>query len=151
MAEKRKRTKKSNGDDAEKRRADAMIDPPKAGATEERTSAAAAPPAKKRAPRKKATAKQSTEAEKEVSIESTLEEEPISRTSADLPKNDIDRLLAGEHSNPHAILGAHSMSLLGESGVMIRALIPSAERVECVLESGEVLPMTREAEGLADL
>ena len=43
------------------------------------------------------------------------------------------------------------MSLLGESGVMIRALIPNAERVECVLENGEVLPMTREANGVSDL
>jgi len=156
MAEKRKRTKKNTTDETAQSRADAMIDPRKDDQTEERRSATtAAPPAKKRAPRKKAAAKRGEEVapETEVSIEPSIEETAVARTSSDLPKAELDRLLAGEHSNPHAILGAHPMSLLGENGIMIRALIPSAERVECVLENGDVLEMTREAEGgrLSDL
>ena len=154
MAEKRKRTKKNGNEETRPTRAEAMIDPPKPGATDERKSAIVAEsPAKKRLPRKKTAAKRT--ADTEVSIEPSVEEgggEPtVARTSSDLPKNEIDRITAGEHANPHAILGAHPMSLLGESGVMIRALIPNAERVECVLENGEVLPMTREANGVSDL
>ena len=163
MAEKRKRTRKSTTE--EPSRADAMVERPERDSTEEQQSAsAAAPPAKKRAPRKKAAAKRAPELE--VSIEPSveaaasaaealaeivMEEVAVTRTSSDLPLAEVDRLLAGEHSNPHAILGAHPISLLGESGVMIRALIPSAARVECVLADGEVVQMTREAEGLSDL
>src|SRR4029078_7980617 len=151
MADKRKRTKKSGNEETRQHHdASSMTDPPKVVATEERVSASAlAPPPKKRAPRKRAAAKPAPE--QEVGIESSVEEPTVARTSSDLPKAEIDRLLAGEQSNPHAILRAHPMSLLGESGVMIRALIPNAERVECVLENGEVVPMTREATGISDI
>src|SRR6476469_628176 len=150
MAEKRKRTKKNGNEETRPTRADAMIDPPKPGVTDERKSAIVAEsPAKKRSPRKKTAAKRT--ADSEVSIEPSVEEPTVARTSSDLPKNEIDRITAGEHANPHAILGAHPLSLLGETGVMIRALIANAERVECVLENGEVLPMTREADGVSDL
>src|SRR5262245_33205470 len=124
MADKRKRTKKNGTEDTRASRADAMIDPPKRDPAEERKAAgAAAPPAKKRAPRKKAAAQRVTE--QQVSIEPSLEEPAVARTSTDLATSEVDRLLAGESSNPHATLGAHPASLLGESGVMIRALIPS--------------------------
>ena len=59
--------------------------------------------------------------------------------------------MAGEHANPHGILGAHRASPGGEDGIVVRALVPGADRVECCLETGEVFQMSREAEGLADL
>src|SRR5690348_9147692 len=68
-----------------------------------------------------------------------------------IPRADLDRLLAGDHMSPHSILGAHPATVGGESGVVVRALIPNAIYVECVLEDGRLLPMTREAEGQASL
>jgi 1,4-alpha-glucan branching enzyme len=50
---------------------------------------------------------------------------------------EIDRLIAGEHHDPHAILGAHA----GRDGVTIRALRPLAERVEVVLPDGTRHPL----------
>ena len=165
MSEKRKRTtKKRHPDEAGNGRPEAMIERPQDASTDEHSASAAAPPAKKRAPRKKSAAKRA--AEREVSIEASVDQsatepQPVTDNRADetalagvpsdLRSAEVERLLAGEHSNPHAILGAHATSLLGESGVTVRALIPSAERVECVLENGVVLQMTREAEGLSDL
>ncbi|HMA25074.1 MAG TPA: 1,4-alpha-glucan branching protein GlgB, partial [Gemmatimonadaceae bacterium] len=64
---------------------------------------------------------------------------------------DLDRLLAGEHSNPHSILGAHEATIAGESGVVIRALIPNAVYAECVFDDGRLVPLAREAEGQSDL
>ena len=64
---------------------------------------------------------------------------------------ELARLSAGEHSDPHAILGAHPAREGGEDGVIVRALIPGAERVECCLETGDVIGMAREVEGLADV
>ncbi|HEY4216070.1 MAG TPA: 1,4-alpha-glucan branching protein GlgB [Gemmatimonadaceae bacterium] len=64
---------------------------------------------------------------------------------------DLERLLAGDHANPHAILGAHPAVVDGKSGVIVRALIPGTEQVECVLSADRVIPMTREAEGLSTL
>jgi 1,4-alpha-glucan branching enzyme len=68
-----------------------------------------------------------------------------------VPRGDLDRLLGGEHSNPHSILGAHAATVAGESGVVVRALIPNAVYAECVLDDGRVLPLIREADGQADL
>jgi 1,4-alpha-glucan branching enzyme len=64
---------------------------------------------------------------------------------------ELDRLLGGDHANPHSILGAHPVTLDGVSGVIVRALIPGAERVECVLADGRVVELHREAEGLSTL
>jgi len=166
MADKRKRTKKATSDDGG--RAEAMIERPQHDALpagDRQSASASTAPVKKRAPRKKAAEKRASELE--VSIEpsvevpgqqqqepmtaSRVEEQVVARMSSDLPASEVDRLIAGDHSNPHAILGAHPASLLGESGVMIRALIPKAERVECILDDGQAQEMTREAEGLSDL
>jgi 1,4-alpha-glucan branching enzyme len=68
-----------------------------------------------------------------------------------IPRGDLDRLLAGDHASPHSILGVHPATVDGESGVVIRALIPNAVYVECVLDDGRVVSMTKEAEGQADL
>ena len=73
------------------------------------------------------------------------------RDTGGVSRDELARLTAGEHSSPHAILGAHRATVRGEDGVIVRALIPGARTVECCVETGEVFPMSREAEGLADV
>ncbi|MDH6575713.1 1,4-alpha-glucan branching protein GlgB [Kitasatospora sp. MAP5-34] len=51
---------------------------------------------------------------------------------APLPPAEIDRLLAGVHHDPHALLGAHAAT----EGVTIRVLRPFAERVVIETEHG---------------
>ncbi len=57
---------------------------------------------------------------------------------------EIDRLVAGEHHDPHSILGAHP----GPDGVVIRALRPLATSVAVVLDDGRRVPMTHLAQGV---
>src|SRR5215213_5926505 len=52
---------------------------------------------------------------------------------------DIDRLLAGEHSEPHSILGAHPAMVDGERGVIVRALVANALRAECLIDDGRTI------------
>ena len=74
-----------------------------------------------------------------------------SRDPGGAPRAELARLAALEHSNPHAILGAHPGSVGGEAGVVVRALVPGAQRVECCLETDDVFQLSRVAEGLADV
>ncbi|MFC5184720.1 1,4-alpha-glucan branching protein GlgB [Actinomadura harenae] len=46
---------------------------------------------------------------------------------------EIDRLVGGDHHDPHSVLGAHP----GRTGVTVRALRPLAERVEVILPGGD--------------
>jgi 1,4-alpha-glucan branching enzyme len=64
---------------------------------------------------------------------------------------EVDRLLRGDHANPHSILGAHPVTNKGTSGVVIRAMIPNAARVEAILDDGSAVELQREAQGLASL
>jgi 1,4-alpha-glucan branching enzyme len=57
---------------------------------------------------------------------------------------EIDRLLAGHHYDPHAILGGHP----GPDGVTIRALRPLAETVTLVLPGGSRVPMEHIHQGV---
>jgi len=50
---------------------------------------------------------------------------------------EIDRILSGQHHDPHAVLGAHS----GPQGTIIRALRPLASSVDIVLPDGSRYPM----------
>ncbi|HZB97149.1 MAG TPA: 1,4-alpha-glucan branching protein GlgB [Candidatus Sulfotelmatobacter sp.] len=56
---------------------------------------------------------------------------------------DIQRLLDGEHHEPHRILGPHP----GPEGVVVRAFHPDASTAEVAFAGGSV-PMVRIAEGL---
>jgi len=73
------------------------------------------------------------------------------RGTEDVTRAELARLLAGEHANPHDVLGAHRTTIDGVDGAVVRALVPGAARVECVLDTGEAVRMDREAEGLADV
>jgi 1,4-alpha-glucan branching enzyme len=52
-------------------------------------------------------------------------------------REDLARLTAGDHSEPHRILGAHP----AEPGVVVRAFHPDAIGAACVLDGGRVVPM----------
>jgi 1,4-alpha-glucan branching enzyme len=53
---------------------------------------------------------------------------------------ELRRLLAGEHGDPHSILGAHPMGR-GGKGIVVRAMHPAATSADCVLEDGGSVPM----------
>jgi 1,4-alpha-glucan branching enzyme len=53
----------------------------------------------------------------------------------------MELLLRGESSNPHGVLGAHPDERDGVAGVTVRAMHPDARSVECILPSGEALPL----------
>src|SRR5437763_1175388 len=57
---------------------------------------------------------------------------------------EIERIVAGQHHNPHSVLGAHP----GPDGVIIRALRPLATSVTAVLDDGRRLPMEHVHQGV---
>ena len=63
---------------------------------------------------------------------------------ADLSPGEIERIVAGQHHDPHSVLGAHP----GPDGVIIRALRPMAKSVTAVLDDGRRLPMTHVHQGV---
>ena len=65
------------------------------------------------------------------------------RRTLDIEPGERERLLAGDHHNPHAILGAHPAEVAGLSGVVIRAFHPDADSVDCVIAGADDLPMVR--------
>ena len=57
------------------------------------------------------------------------------------------RLCAGDHTEPHRLLGAHPATHAGTEGLVVRAFHPDADRVECVLGDGTILALAPVAEG----
>jgi len=57
---------------------------------------------------------------------------------------EIERLVSGQHHDPHSILGAHP----GPDGVVVRALRPMARSVTLILDDGRRLPMTHLYQGV---
>ena len=60
---------------------------------------------------------------------------------------EIERLVAGQHHDPHSVLGAHP----GPQGVTIRALRPLAASVTAVLPDGSRYPMTHRHQGVFEV
>ncbi|HUF29079.1 MAG TPA: 1,4-alpha-glucan branching protein GlgB [Gemmatimonadaceae bacterium] len=58
----------------------------------------------------------------------------------------IDRLLAGDHDDPHSILGAHPAA--NGRGLVVRAYHPNATGVECLPSGKAAVAMEREKDGL---
>ncbi|MDB4911570.1 MAG: 1,4-alpha-glucan branching enzyme GlgB, partial [Gemmatimonadetes bacterium] len=52
-----------------------------------------------------------------------------------LDAGEVNRLLAGDHDDPHRILGAHPVAG-ATPGVVIRAMHPDAVRAEALLADG---------------
>src|SRR5687767_13136637 len=67
--------------------------------------------------------------------------EPVRPPLPDL--NELRALLAGDHGNPHALLGAHPLQPGSDRGLVVRAMHPNAASAECVLANGTVVPMER--------
>ena len=61
-------------------------------------------------------------------------------TSVDPLKIELELLVAGEHGDPHHILGAHSEG----DGTVVRGYRPDAEAMSVVLPDGERVGMTKE-------
>jgi 1,4-alpha-glucan branching enzyme len=57
---------------------------------------------------------------------------------------EIERIAAGQHHDPHSVLGAHP----GKNGMVIRALRPMADSVAAVLDDGRRLPMEHVHQGV---
>src|SRR6266704_500855 len=64
--------------------------------------------------------------------------------AAELSLGEIERIVAGQHHDPHSVLGAHP----GPDGVIIRALRPLATSVTAVLDDGRRLPMEHVHQGV---
>ncbi|MCL2586439.1 MAG: 1,4-alpha-glucan branching enzyme, partial [Streptosporangiales bacterium] len=60
---------------------------------------------------------------------------------------EIERLVAGQHHDPHSILGAHP----GPGGLTIRALRPLASSVTAVLPDGSRHPMPHRHQGVFEV
>ena len=60
-------------------------------------------------------------------------------------QEDLDRLIAGTHWNPRAILGPHCSTIGGKPSVIIRAWLPYAARADVRSDdpAGLLVPMTR--------
>jgi len=55
---------------------------------------------------------------------------------------EMDRLIAGEHSNPHHLLGAHPTGAGKNQRTVIRAFHPEATAADVLLEDGQPIPAT---------
>lgn len=55
------------------------------------------------------------------------------------------RLSAGDHAQPHDLLGAHPASPDPSKGVVVRAFHPEAVAAVCLLEGGRTVEMTKDA------
>jgi 1,4-alpha-glucan branching enzyme len=71
----------------------------------------------------------------------------LSAPSDQLSLGEIERLVAGQHHDPHSVLGAHP----GAQGVTIRALRPLATSVAAVLPDGSRHPMTHRHQGVFEV
>ncbi len=65
------------------------------------------------------------------------------RAASTLDAGELERLVAGRHSDPHSILGAHPAARDGREGVCVRAFHPDAEGVECVTTDDGDHPLSR--------
>ena len=57
------------------------------------------------------------------------------------PAAELESLVRGDHSNPHAILGGHPGEAEGRRGVAIRAFHPGATSAELILSDGARIPL----------
>jgi 1,4-alpha-glucan branching enzyme len=71
----------------------------------------------------------------------------LSAPTEQLSLGEIERLVAGQHHDPHSVLGVHR----GRDGVTIRALRPLATSVTAVLPDGSRHPMTHRHQGVFEV
>ena len=76
--------------------------------------------------------------------ESKLPKQPGQQRTVKVDRADLDRIVDGEHHDPHSILGPHP----GKDGVTVRVLRPMAEAVVVVLDDGSRVPLKHEHRGV---
>jgi 1,4-alpha-glucan branching enzyme len=76
------------------------------------------------------------------SPEATGSETAVPMPAPPPPPLDLARLRAGEHAEPHSVLGIHPATVDGLAGLIVRAWHPDAEACECVLPGGTAVPLT---------
>jgi 1,4-alpha-glucan branching enzyme len=64
---------------------------------------------------------------------------------------DRARLLAGEHSSPHSLLGLHPANADGKSGAIVRAFHPDAVSADCLPPNGDWRALEPQGGGLFSL
>src|ERR1700722_16738823 len=78
-------------------------------------------------------------------------DQPIAKSGdlavSSIPAEELKRLLALRHQDPHSILGAHPT----DRGVVVRAYRPDAEAVFLLIDDGDRRPMVRHEPGIFDL
>ena len=65
-------------------------------------------------------------------------------SAAEVSLGELERLVSGQHHDPHSILGAHP----GPDGVVVRALRPMARSVTLILDDDRRVPMTHLYQGV---
>src|ERR1700685_1975962 len=65
-------------------------------------------------------------------------------SSAEVSLGELERLVSGQHHDPHSVLGAHP----GPDGVVVRALRPMARSVILILDDDRRVPMTHLYQGV---
>jgi 1,4-alpha-glucan branching enzyme len=66
---------------------------------------------------------------------------------ADIHPEDVARLIKGEHSDPHSILGAHPYISKGKDWVVVRAFHPDAAKAQLLVEGEKPLNMEKSHKG----
>jgi 1,4-alpha-glucan branching enzyme len=62
--------------------------------------------------------------------------------------SDIERILAVEHSDPHAVLGSHPAYIRGENGIIVRGFHPDATKAELLIDDKRIAMKDSNAAGL---
>src|SRR5687768_1092413 len=60
----------------------------------------------------------------------------------------LARLIGGEHSDPHSLLGAHPASVDGANGAIVRVMHPDASGAECLVEGRDAVQMQQIGHGV---
>ena len=64
-----------------------------------------------------------------------------------VPAADRNLLLAGEHHEPHRVLGAHPAEIDGRHGVLVRAFHPDATAIWCIPKDADAIALDRVGPG----
>ena len=78
------------------------------------------------------------------SADSSSSDPSVTETGTEASLGELERLVSGQHHDPHSILGAHP----GPDGIVVRALRPLARSVTLVLDDGRRVPMTHLYQGV---
>lgn len=71
-----------------------------------------------------------------------------------LTPEEINRIVKGEHPDPHSVLGSHRVKLDGSNSIVVRAFVPGATTASVIVVSGITTkcPMTRiHSDGLFEI